>query len=396
MNLKSVKSGISSGPSQGLGGSLPAATELSELGRQLENMRRTFLAVNPETVYQVHAVLGNESGDQDSVASSIAQAVFLQQIYPEPIVCVPVLNISKDELFLRKDLVAVLNLAGIDHKDLIFMEDTGIFEVLIQEHKLFLYLVDHNRLAIGQEYLAEAVVEVDDHHAVEEVSYSNLNKESTNIKTCASTASLIASKIIKSDKAILSPELASLLLSAILMDTNNLRPGGPATKVDWDSAERLSNIRNSFATKQTYERLCELKVDVSGFSYTQILLKDFKRYKQGEVIYAISSLPPTISLEDAGSDAFEMELAGLCKSKNASFHIALMSGGLESSHKRTIKIYADDLSRLERIYTNLKQHETAGSGLSRGESKNPNIMTLYSTNALPRKRFQPILQSIGL
>lgn len=163
-------------------------------------------------------------------------------------------------------------------------------------------LVDHNKLLppFGQGKV-DAII---DHHEDENAHTDALIREIT-IPT-GSCASLVVKhfqpqwEAATSRGSPLPPELATLLLSAIVIDTGGLKPGGKATAVDYDAAAFLYSIstvaaqggeaKTFLATTDVGHRLPpslealadtlqEAKSNVSGLSTHDLLIRDYKEYE---------------------------------------------------------------------------------------------------------------------
>lgn len=161
-------------------------------------------------------------------------------------------------------------------------------------------LVDHNKLHPA--FSGGIVDAVIDHHD-DEGQYMDARVRLLQVPT-GSCASLVTRHFKASWQASLSspagnmgspvpPELATLLLSAILIDTAGLKQGGKATATDYDSAAFLYPI-SSFGVEDTSaslspsstppkldqvaQRLLTAKFDVSHLSTHDLLLRDYKGY----------------------------------------------------------------------------------------------------------------------
>jgi inorganic pyrophosphatase/exopolyphosphatase len=219
-------------------------------------------------------VLGNESGDLDSIACALCYAYFLgeKQGY------VPILNFPKEELALRPEFLTL----KIPQAGLFFKED------LKKMHEIV--LVDHHTLALDQQNLAPFVVEIVDHHPGEIPVYPHLvQKECV---TVGSLASLIASKLPAREWPA---DCAMLMYSAILLDTKNGQDPYKTTPLDeraLDSlAKQLKRDRND-----DYLHLKALKESLTP---EQWLRKDLKSYRNSVCIYGIASGPSFQGLESS-------------------------------------------------------------------------------------------------
>ncbi|KAE9395429.1 DHH phosphoesterase [Gymnopus androsaceus JB14] len=243
-------------------------------------------------------VMGNEAGDLDTIASSIAFAWLRTKVLEQP--TISLLQMGREDLDLRAENLHALHLAGLSQpKDqLLFVTDLAEFKPFPSSR---FALVDHNRLA-STFTPAEppSVVAIVDHHA-DEGLYTD-TAEPRIVSPAGSCASHIASLF---DIAELPPELATLLLSAILIDTDGLKPGGKAIDVDRKAAAFLApkstlasslppvNVLEASSTnssgpnslfeieaiKSLSEELSTMKNDVSHLGPRDLLRRDYKEYE---------------------------------------------------------------------------------------------------------------------
>jgi exopolyphosphatase len=225
-------------------------------------------------------VMGNPSGDMDSIASAIALSSALGKGY------LPLINIPRDELFLRKDVLFLFDLLKIDPATLHFQEDLPSLLTRITG----VILVDHNALSPGQEELAPFVRRIFDHHRDEQASYPGL--ESKMIAKTGSSATLILDAIKQKD---LTPELALLLLAPLLLDTSNFQDTRKVTAKDRKAFQVLLSRAGALVPPDFYETLLENKLYADPARPDLLLKKDCKLYREGSLTYGISSLPKSIA-----------------------------------------------------------------------------------------------------
>ncbi|KAF7319433.1 DHH phosphoesterase [Mycena chlorophos] len=228
-------------------------------------------------------VMGNEAGDLDSVASSIAFAYIRSEIHKKP--TVPLIRIAKEDLHLRAENLYALKLAGINDPatELLSVSEYPFPQAATQTTSFA--LVDHNRLA--ESFHDGRVVAVIDHHADEGLYVDTADPRV--VAPSGSCASHIATTYAKDVE--LPPELATLLLSAILVDTDGLRAGGKALQVDHDAAAYLtplSTLASAAASlsatdsanpvQSLSDELTAKKLDVSHLGAWDLLRRDYKQY----------------------------------------------------------------------------------------------------------------------
>ncbi|KAF9450796.1 DHH phosphoesterase [Macrolepiota fuliginosa MF-IS2] len=268
-------------------------------------------------------VMGNEAGDLDTMASSIAYAWVESEVHKRP--TVPLIPLERDDLDLRAENIYAFKLAGIlkPREQLLFLTDIPHLEKPTTPFPSQRFaLVDHNK--IKDRYLlnnSEArIVAVIDHREDE-----GLYKETALpriVLPCGSCCSHIAASVLPSHDKLPSGvtiprELATLLLCGIMIDTDGLRPGGKALQVDRDAAATLIPLStyaqtinpslyltlttgtkpngNAVYDEKSMKDLASLlsakKTDLSHLGTRDLLRRDYKEYE-----YRVDWLPgsPTV------------------------------------------------------------------------------------------------------
>ena len=249
--------------------------------------------------------------DLDSIASSIAFAWIQSEVHKKP--AVPLIQIQRDDFTLRAENVYALGLAGVDkpQEQLLTLSD-------LEDTKPFpsqrFALVDHNRL--GHSFVLDnptyQVVAVVDHHDDE-----GLYRETANPRTIAPAGSC-TSHIASLCPSEVPPELATLLLCGILIDTSGLKPRGKALPVDYDAAGyivpkstfapslppklfaalsedpkcKTDAIYEAPAIKDLTRTLSAKKSDLSHLTGWDLLRRDYKEYE-----YTLAWAPNTPSIK---------------------------------------------------------------------------------------------------
>ncbi|KAG7449604.1 DHH phosphoesterase [Guyanagaster necrorhizus] len=262
-------------------------TSENALQHFLERTKRHYLSdieESRENANEWLMVMGNEAGDLDSIASSVGFA-WLSSLSNTT---VPYIQINKEDLALRAENLYALQLAGIDNPQ----------EQLLLANNLASYtpfpsarfgLVDHNRL--GSLFVSDAarVEAVIDHH---EDEHLYLDIADPRIVAPAGSCSSHVANLCPFN---LPREIATLLLCAILIDTNGLKPSGKAVQADRDAVLRLLpsarlELPSSFSSASTdglhdipsiislSSVLATKKADVSHLSARDLLRRDYKEY----------------------------------------------------------------------------------------------------------------------
>lgn len=231
-------------------------------------------------------VTGNQLADMDSVVSSIIYAYFYHKRFPKNQPYLPLVNIPRDELRLRRDIEVHLNSYGISEKHLFFLEDLEQFLDSNSNH-VELVLVDHCNLQ-GKELLnlqkenRIKVTGIIDHHADEGV-FPDANPRI--IHSNGSCSSMVFNYWTSEHLDLALPEVVRLLLGPLLIDTSNMTQKVEEEDVkafnaykkvlrfDFQSAEMDGLVYDTL-----YARLKKAKKDLEGYSFYDVLRKDYKQF----------------------------------------------------------------------------------------------------------------------
>ncbi|KAL1573604.1 exopolyphosphatase [Candida albicans P57072] len=240
-------------------------------------------------------VTGNQSADMDSVVSALTFAYFSNLHSKQYII--PLINIPRRDLKLRRDIVTLLDYYSITEDLLFFVED---FQNIVKESdQILINLVDHNNIQ-GDE-LHEAfgagklkVVGIIDHH---EDEGQFVESQPRIIRTCGSNSSLVfnyfyneffknnTSKFLETQL-----EAIKLLLGPLLIDTSGMtqkveEPDTEAFSIYQKALEGDEKFIQLFANSgdkdpytNYYSTLKAAKKDVSGFKFVDLLRKDYKQF----------------------------------------------------------------------------------------------------------------------
>lgn len=250
-------------------------------------------------------VTGNQSADLDSVISAISYSYF-SNLKDKNEYIIPLINIPREDLKLRRDIVLVLSAHSISEDLLYFVEDFA--RLTKSQTKTELVLVDHCNLqgdiltdAYQQKRLE--VVAIIDHHADEGIA---LDAKPRIVHSNGSCSSLVFNYwydcIGEKTEFYKDIDVILLLLAPLLIDTSNmtqkveegdevafakykeiLNLPGNKTLTDLESSEGAvttklvateDNIFERFYTKTKSE-----KKNVKGFSVSDLLRKDYKQFE---------------------------------------------------------------------------------------------------------------------
>ena len=209
-------------------------------------------------------IIGHKSPDLDAVSSAVEYAQFLEkaQIYKSAqIIPVAAEQVNKEaETILAQFNVKIPKVIG-DYK--IADEDRFI-------------LVDHNEESQrAQQVDNEKVLEIVDHHKIN-ISFTSPLK--IDVRPVGSTSTIIyelfEAKSIKPSK-----EIASLILAAILSDTQGLK-SSTTTGIDSTIAHALSHELGLDLDKLTFE-IFKAKSNITGLTAREIVKRDYKVFNFG-------------------------------------------------------------------------------------------------------------------
>ncbi|GAA95713.1 uncharacterized protein L969DRAFT_92839 [Mixia osmundae IAM 14324] len=270
----------------------------------LASSKRDFLAQlkTRQGLDQWTLATGNEAGDLDSIASAVGFAYLASQRGSKRKYAALCRTNVRDH-YLRPENVWALEQVGLDPAEhLISLEE---LPQPIDSLGVQFALVDHNKL--GAEFGGSAVEAIIDHHD-DEGLYKSASPRDIQIPT-GSCSSLIA-RHFRSETIPM--QLADLLISAILIDTNNLKPApeGKAVGTDREAMELLAPLSSlsgavalhgkvfaqslevSAALSDRNRRLKAEKNNINSLSTRDLLRRDYKEYESDQGWrYGLSSSP---------------------------------------------------------------------------------------------------------
>ena len=252
-----------------------------------------FLLSLPETLRQVKTsdqeitvILGNESCDLDSAVCAIVLAHHLNSNNSR--VVIPVLNIPKDDVPLRTEVIHTVGKNLLSHVPT--QDDIQLATISF----LNLILVDHHVLLDAHAAFNDRIVEIIDHRELnEKACFPSACK--TKIEMVGSCATLVAQKMMAEGY---NDELGlKLLRNTIVTDTENLNPViKKATTLDISILEQIENTLTKPLPSRSavFEEIRSAKVSIEGFTTQQLLRKDLKliSFKKG----TLAAVPSTLVL----------------------------------------------------------------------------------------------------
>ncbi|KAG6380334.1 DHH phosphoesterase [Boletus reticuloceps] len=221
-------------------------TTTSGLSAYLLEQKTRFLGDNGDSWT---VVMGNEAGDLDSLASSIGFAWFLSHKPNADANAIALITTPREDFVLRAENLYALQLVGIK-------ED-------IRE------LLYHNSLHPTYALPDVRVTSIIDHHEDEGKYLDTASPRS--IEPAGSCASLVTRVIMSYPTLQIPPELATLLLNAIVIDTHGLRRGGKAVGVDYEAFTWLVPRANVPSSGSLIEQMAETPQHIPDLAWVQSL-----------------------------------------------------------------------------------------------------------------------------
>ncbi|XP_052830300.1 protein prune homolog 2 isoform X2 [Octopus bimaculoides] len=342
----------------------------------------------------VHVVLGNESADLDSVISSLVEAFYLSRTNKaDDVLIIPVINICRRDVHLRKTLHHVLKQQGTLCDDLIYRDDVDLQKLHFHQ-KLKLTLVDQNILPLKDVSLEDCVVSVIDHRPRERPESSGCE---VNIEQVGSCCTLIAEQIFNSHQPnTIDEKVAALLFSTIIFDTINMsKDAKRGTAKDEEILQRLENILPNCNRCDVFEQINIVRYDISGFTSLDILEMDLKVISKNDINIPMSSV--TVPIEDLiKRDDFESSLYKLSELHDAKALVILCMVMLNKENvKRDLAVFSTFKPALDKIVDVLCSSSEPSLQLERIPYESTNLTIFSQKNiVIARKKVLPILKSL--
>lgn len=250
-------------------------------------------------------VSGNQSADLDSVISAISYSFFNNLHHGE--FTIPLVNIPRQDIQLRRDIVSLLDSQSISCDLLYFLED--FHRLTNGTDTVDLVLVDHCNLQ-GPDLISKyqqgnlRVSAIIDHHADEGVFADACPRIITPSGSCSSLVFNYWFDQLNNDMKLLAEHtsVVDLLIGPLVIDTSNMTQKVEAsdseafkvyeTVIGGISADSVLESWN----KQIYSTLKKAKKDLSGFTLEQVLRKDYKQFQfaKGDIV-GFSSMSKSFS-----------------------------------------------------------------------------------------------------
>jgi inorganic pyrophosphatase/exopolyphosphatase len=302
--------------------------------------------------------MGNEAGDADSIISSLILSYVRNCLNVDSVdgsgeqeiakvpgnTGVPIVSINREDMALRRDVIRLLSLLGIDDQNLTYIDDDSFRSIVNNRHEdsekeesVSFTLVDHNKLRNDLYGLYQNhVVEILDHHKDEGCHIQSVLDDKRNVAfeganaLVGSSCTLIVEEIIGSASVadeLVDPGVGLSLLGVILLDTLNMSTAaGKGTsrdeaainflmeKTNWTSLHADESIRHLIWSdeigseptndgpdrEKLFRFLNDAKSDPAfwdDMTGRDALRIDYKRFTStdGEKVFGLSSVMLSIS-----------------------------------------------------------------------------------------------------
>ncbi|GEQ67764.1 hypothetical protein JCM33374_g1429 [Metschnikowia sp. JCM 33374] len=381
------------------------------------------LSTSPRNSKLLRFVTGNQSADMDSVVSAITYAYFYHKCYPKEEPLLPLVNISREEFRLRKDIVLLLGKHDICSSRIFFLDDVRSLNTQFPTADLDVVLVDHCNLQ--GELLTELyeqkrlrVSGIVDHHADEGVF---LDASPRIIHSNGSCSALVFNYWAGKIGPIEDKDAIQLLLGPLLIDTSNMQQKVEAgdreayaqyTKVLAGSGGVLQTSESgSSPFTALFSELKTAKKDLDGFSLFDILRKDYKQFKfvsksNGAVSVGFSSIGKPLSwvlskfpvsevLESLKnmSETFHLDVVIITSSftqKDTGIYTREFCFSTHKAGLEQLASFADDLQLAEGFYKEKKVAQALA------QINNSVIFKVYNqqNTAASRKQVVPVIKDV--
>ncbi|KAF8540327.1 exopolyphosphatase [Trichophaea hybrida] len=299
--------------------------------RTFLHLSRTALISASKSSTPISVVLGNESADLDSFASSFLYA-YLSSVRPRPI---PFLAIPRADLSLRPEFLFILSKLQLSPSDLLCADDSPSFSTLNPEN-VNVHLVDHNRLTVP--LLGENVHGIIDHHDDEGFYMSASPRVITQSGSCSSLVInhlLNYTTLEEGERS----QLATLALAAVLIDTANM-----THKVTAHDQTALKLLRDnclpaSWDQEAFFQGVYDAKTNVDGLSLRDLLRKDYKEWTEDGKKLGISSVVKGLEYL-RGRGAFLETLKEWARERRLDVVCVMTTDGRGEEYRRELLVWA--------------------------------------------------------
>ncbi|GEA58928.1 manganese-dependent inorganic pyrophosphatase [Vibrio comitans] len=249
-------------------------------------------------------VVGHKNPDSDSICSALAATELLKArgLDAKPI--------RQGEI--NRETQHILNVAGLEQPE---------FRDSVAGEKV--WLVDYSDLAQAPDDVNEAeIVGIVDHHRLGDVM--TINPLEAWIWPVGCTCTVLFN-MFKIEGAEIAPEIAKLMMSAILSDTVGFA-SPTCTQKDKDAVQELAKIAGVDDVDAFIKALLIAKTDIEGLSPAQLVEKDLKAYPfNGRDVVVGQIELATLEQVDGQIEALEQDLVRRCDEEGLAFAAVMLT-----------------------------------------------------------------------
>ena len=281
-------------------------------------------------------VIGHKNPDTDSICSSLAMANLQSKIRGEEVISCRLGEINEETKY-------ALNYFKVEAPKLIEKVDEG------QE----VILVDHNEFTQSVEGIEKAkILAVVDHHRINNFQTSEPLFYYAQPVGCTAT---VLFELYKSNDVEIEPQIAGLMLSAIISDTLLLK-SPTTTDKDKKAVEELAKIANVDISKYGLEML-KAGTNLDKYTEEELINLDAKSMEKDGIKYIIAQVN-TVSIPDVlkRKEKIEQEINKEITSKGLSLFVFVITD-IVNSNSTAIVLgdRTDAISKTYEIKDNLAQ-----------------------------------------
>ncbi len=213
-------------------------------------------------------ITGHKSPDTDTVCSSIAYGALLQE--------------------LGYDAIPVV-LGSINHETEYILKTAGLItpELLLDASGLNMILMDHSEYTQSADGLKDArIISIIDHHS--DGSVTTGDQLIYDARPLGSTATIVWIRY-RNYGVEIKPQIAAVMLGAVLSDTKNLR-SNTTTAADREAVRALSALAGIQDTDALYQEMYKASLSYEGMTDEEIFFSDYKEYESGGKRYSIGCI----------------------------------------------------------------------------------------------------------
>uniref|UniRef100_H2Y7S7 DHHA2 domain-containing protein n=1 Tax=Ciona savignyi TaxID=51511 RepID=H2Y7S7_CIOSA len=289
----------------------------------------------------------------------------------------------------------------INPENLVFLYDYDFksFKNLSKE-QLTITLVDHHHIQNSHVLhgVRSHVTEILDHRPQEYATGPGVEASICKVGSCST---LIATRVLQNLREDqLLPEVVTLLLGAILIDTNNLLAKAKVTPTDVDVVQRLLQLNLSKLDRETlYDSLNRAKFSVEGFNAMDMLHKDAKVIENQNCTFSVmfSTLHQHNSAFFSRPDAKSAIESNLETAKvQAWISLAPITVDSESRTYKVLAVYCPNDEKREKIIEALTAADSLEIQIDKHNQQAFNscvILRMYNCQAT-RKQIIPVVNKL--